>query len=197
MKKKTGFSLIEILAAVFIIGTMVSMVLPRLRNRSTEMSVSNYTQLLNRMIQWTRQQAIVDRTTYRITFFKRKSSEPDSVQIEYSKPDPEKKEGSRSQSRLIWEQIKHSSFNTKLDMPLDLRFLAAFQGKQEIFESNKNIAHCYIMHEGLVQDIVLHITQQNIEYETTEKATLIMEPFLGKFTQKNGHISLKNLEQQS
>lgn len=184
MRTTAGFMLIEILLAVLLIGTMVSMVLPRFKNRATEVSLITYTNQLNRLIQWTRQQAIADRTTYRITFFKKKPTEPDLVRVEFSSPDPEKK------NQLIWQQLKHHAFETEQKMPDFIRFVAAFRNNQELFEDNKNVAYCYIMHEGLAQDLMLHITKKK-ENREEEKATLIIEPFLGSFKLHEGHIPLK------
>jgi prepilin-type N-terminal cleavage/methylation domain-containing protein len=180
MLKKKAFSLIEILLVMVIIGIMATMALPRLRPRHRVMNWPAVTHYINNMVQFARQQAIADRATYRITFYKKNPKAVDTISIEKQVPDPEKPH------TKIWKPLDSVFFATTQELQPEIKFVAAYKNGVEQFDVNKNSAHCYVMHEGLAQEIMLHLTRIAPEDEFEEKGTLIMEPFLGVFEYHEG-----------
>jgi hypothetical protein len=183
---KAGFMLLEILLAIALIAGFATMVLPRIRDANKNVTWVSVTASMNRLLQWTRQQAIADRTIYRIIFVKRSPKERDFLQVEHAVQNPEKP------NEKIWQPLTGLFFETKLELPEQIELVAAYQDHVEQFEEHKNQAHIHVMHEGLAQEILLHLIKKTDTAEKTmEKGTLQLEPFLGIFSFEAGFTPVK------
>lgn len=184
--KKSGFMLLEVLLAIALIAIIATMVLPRVRDANKNITWLSVTSSLNRLLQWTRQQAIADRKTYRITFVKQTPKAADFLQVEHIVSNPEKP------TEKLWKPFVGSYFETKLELPEQIELVAAYQEHVEQFEEHKNQAHIHVMHEGLAQEIMLHLLKKSDDYEKIiEKGTLQIEPFLGIFSFTPGFVPHK------
>ena len=75
---------------------------------------------------------------------------------------------------------------TRYDLPKSIRMKAAYKKKKNEFDENKGQAFCYIIPNGLVESIMIHIekTIDNREIGATFK----MEPFKGEFEFIQGYL---------
>ncbi len=177
MRMRNGFTLLEVMIMVVVIGVIAGLTLPRLMRRPPVTEWPHILGQLNDMIYFARQEAISDQTVYRLTFRSSEKS-PDSIVIESQQDDPEKP------GKKIFTPVWSEYFSTTYTLPPEVRFEAVYLGKVEQLDENKGIGYCYVIHDGLVQDIMVHMRRIADGVEAT--GTFTVEPFMGTFTFEPG-----------
>ena len=178
MLKHPAFSLLEIMLAMVVIGILSTMAVPRLIRRGPNAKWETVVNEVNNLLYFARQEAIATNNIYRLRFISKATKS--SVIVEVEKPDPEKI------NRKIYETIKSYYFTPEYTFPDVITIDAVFHGKQEQLEENKDQAYCYVIPNGLVQEIFVHLTRD--QDNKISKATFKIEPFLGKFELLDGHV---------
>lgn len=167
----SGFSLIEIMVVVALVGVLISMIIPRLTRRSPSSEWKTILSEFNNLTLLARQESIAEQTIFRLKFSRNNFPAVDTITVErLSKTSPDGKQ----------EFVQASSpyLATKYELSEAIRFRAIFQGKQNLLQEN-NEAFCYVIPDGLVQDIYVQLIRtENLKEEF---ATLKMLPFDGYF----------------
>ena len=127
----------------------------------------------NDLIYFARQAAIANQNNYRLLFKSNKKDEKDFVVVEQEEDDPEKTD------KKIYKQVDSEYFQTKYNLPKNVKMEGFYRGKKEQFEDNKGIAYCYIIPNGLVQDAMIYL-KRKVDDEIFN-STLKVIPFLGRF----------------
>jgi prepilin-type N-terminal cleavage/methylation domain-containing protein len=179
-REKNGFALIEIMVTVLIIGIMATMIFPRLLRRSPNLEWTHVHQELNNLLYFARQEAILNKEIYRLTIDTKGAEHTISVEtqkIDRAKPDQKK-----------YDVVPSEYFETRYTLPSALKIHAVYKGKQEQLEENKQVAHCYIIPDGLVEDMLIQMKRSSENApEQESKATFKVEPFFGTFELSSGY----------
>jgi prepilin-type N-terminal cleavage/methylation domain-containing protein len=182
MIHRNGFSLIEMMIVIALIATMATLILPRMIGRQPSTEWPSIVDDLNNLVIFARQEAISSQGIYRLTF-KSVIEGRDLVLIEQEKKDPEKPQ------QKIYEQVSSSYLKTRYKFPEAVKIKALYAGREEMLSDNKGTGHCYIISDGLVQDVFLHLTRTPNEKDKKEiNVTLKMMPFFGRFELLDGFI---------
>jgi len=177
---RRGFTLIEVMVVVVVIGILATMVLPRLTRKSPSAKWENVLDDLNNLVYFARQESISDHKTYRLHFIVDKDGIA-TVQIEIEDVDPEKP------GATVFPRIKPMFFKPTYTFPKEIELKAVYHNREEELEANKNNAYCYIIGNGLVQQTILHLIKT--ERDKVDRVSFKMEPFLGKFELVQGLIA--------
>lgn len=169
--RKAGFTLLEIIIAVAIIGIMATAIGPSLFRSSPALSWQAITDELNSVVTYAQHEAIATQVKHCLVFGAQ-DNQAHSVELHKEAIDPETKKITTQPIDALYDQARYQ-------FPEEIKITHAYYGKQELLEENKNIAECGVMPDGLVQDIMLHLTKTEDGKET--KATLHMQSFLGFF----------------
>ena len=180
---KNAFTLIEVMVTVVIIGIMAVMIFPRMLRRSPNVEWAHVNKELNNLLYFARQEAILNKEIYRLAI---ETKGPEHIiSVETQKPDPAKP----GQKKYMHAPSEY--FEARYTLPSALKIHAVYKGKQEQLEENKQVAHCYIIPDGLVEDMLIHMKRSNekqSEHESTDtKGTFKIEPFFGTFTFSSGY----------
>jgi prepilin-type N-terminal cleavage/methylation domain-containing protein len=166
---KSGFSLIEIIVAIAIIGVMAAIVIPRLNIRTgRELDL-----LVDRLANLTAQgyeRAILNGTIHRVYF-----SFKEPAQVELQEAQPLKK----GESELQFKKVP-ADYN-KVSFLFDERFIIKnffIKGHDEAARGVLKDAFFYILPDGTSQEIIINI----LDSVTSDEAGLVLNPFLVKFT---------------
>jgi len=169
LRATLGFSLIEIMIGLMIIGIGASLVVPRLIRRSPAIEWSALNQDLTDLLCFVRQEAIRTQKVHRLTFDKKKKT----IVAEYR--DGEEKPGV---PRFVPAQSTY--FSAFYEFPDQISFGRVSQGKKDLFEEHRGKAWCYVVPNGLVQDISVELVRD--DHGQVQKKTFEAAPFLGVFT---------------
>lgn len=169
---KRAFTLLEIMVVMFIIGILATMVPPRIVRKKPEAQWETVLDELNNIVYYARQEAIARKKIYRINFHAVRTDR-DTVQVELEGEGPEKP------GRKVYELVKSYYFNPVYKFPEEIRIEAIYQDKKEQLEENNDHGYCYVIPDGLVQEIFVHLIKT--EDERQQKMTVKMLPFLGRF----------------
>ncbi len=167
-KNVAAFSLIEILLGLAIIGLGASLVMPRLIRRPHESEWPTIQHELNTMLFFARQEAIVTQKIHRITCDEKART------IVAQAPTGEDKNG-----EALYDQVYSSYFTTKYELPAQIRFGAVKLGKKNLFEEHKGLASCYVVPNGLIQEMSIELIRDDGGQITRKVYTAA--PFLGTF----------------
>lgn len=165
-----AFTLIELLLVLVLIGVIFSVLAPRLRVRATETAWSTIHDNLNRMILLARQEAIAQHKVHRLVF-RRGRDGGGSVSIEVAYINPDKKDQTDFKPAVV-ELIK-----PVYQLPEIIIMQALYMGKKNIFRQDEAVGYCYIVPDGLCQNIILHL-------ENKEQPGIVsykLNPFIGVF----------------
>ncbi len=179
---KPSFTLLEIMLVMFAIALIASMTLPRIMGRKPTEKWSHILEEVNGLVYFCRQQAISKQKVYRLSFVTNQSG-PDYVQIEEENDHPEKvgtKIYTIAEPHYIKPVYKFPS-SEESSVIID----AVYHEKEDLLDNSK-FAHCYVIPNGLVQEVFVHLSK--IKKQKRERKTLKMSPFIGKFEMLDKHI---------
>jgi prepilin-type N-terminal cleavage/methylation domain-containing protein len=165
---RSAFTLIEILLGLAIIGLGASLVMPRLTRRPHETEWPTIQHELNTMLFFARQEAIVTQKIHRITCNEKART------LVAEAPTGQEKNGV-----MQYEQVYSSYFTTQYELPSQVRFGAVKLGKKNLFEENKGIASCYVVPNGLIQEVSIELIRD--DGSQTMRKVYQAAPFLGTF----------------
>lgn len=180
IKTKNAFTLIELLLTIVVVGILATMALPRLIRKDSTTKLETVTTELNNLLYYARQEAISKHKNFRLHFIAKKVHE---VFVEMETEDPEKP------SKSIFIPVKSFYFNPKYTFPKQIEIQAAYLGKTNMLEENKDHAYIHVVPDGLVEEVIIHLFKKDGNEET--RSSLKVLPFLGKFELIKGHIKPK------
>jgi len=165
-----AFSLIEIMVGLFIIGVAASVMLPRLVRRSPAIEWPALQQELNNLLYFARQEAITTQKVHRLTFDKKKRS----IEVEARDGEMENKPGVPR-----YASLSSIYFPTHYELPEKVSIEWVKLNKKDLFEEHKGMAWCYVVPNGLVQDVSVKLVRE--EDGVTSSMVFNAAPFLGSF----------------
>ncbi len=175
-KRVAAFTLVEILIVVSIIGVVASM-MPRLIRRAPTTEWSHVLNELNNLIYFARQEAIGKQHVYRLAFHAPTKGEH-TMLVEHEQENP-KKPGTKQ-----FVPVSSDYISTLYSLPEVIKIDAVYLGKKEQLSEQKQRAFCHVVHNGLVQDCMIHMSRVLKEKET--KVSFTVQPFLGVFELHEG-----------
>ena len=160
------------------------MALPRLIRKSPSAKWEAVLDEANSLLYFARQEAISTYKVHRLHFVAKDGKS--SVGIEVESDDPDKP------TRKIYTPTKSYYFSAKYTFPKSISIEAVYAGRIDQLDKYRDNAYCYIVPNGLVQEIFVHLikgafTPEEEEGKKAEKRTLKVSPFLGKFTIHEGY----------
>ncbi|MFH1831716.1 MAG: prepilin-type N-terminal cleavage/methylation domain-containing protein [bacterium] len=174
-KTSQAFTLIEMMVVVVVLGLMATVILPRMNRRSPSAEWPNILDDLNNLVLFARQEAISNQKPYRLKF-----RAPRTIIVEEEKIDPE------NPAKKFYEWSSCGYFDTKHMLSEYITLDGVYWGKKEMMVDNKNESFCYVIADGLVQEVIVHMTRQ---YQgEVSKASFRMSPFIGQFEFFDGHV---------
>ena len=172
------------MVVVVIIGILATMILPRIMKREPTSSGESITEEINNLVYYARQEAISNQKNYRL-HFKSNRFEQDFVEVEEEGRDAEKPQ------KIIYIPVT-SYFKTKYLLPKNTTLESFYIGKEEQFAENKGNAYCNVIPNGLVQESLIHLSQEDEEDpEYKSEVSLKMSPFFGRFELNEGFLRAK------
>jgi prepilin-type N-terminal cleavage/methylation domain-containing protein len=169
---RKAFTILEMMIVIFLIGVVTIITIPRLAYRTPQSEWNTILYDLNNLAIFTRQEAIASQSTYRLNF-KSNESKPDTLTIEHKEQDPE------NPSKQIFKQATSYYLNTIYQFHPTIKIKGFYLGKKNLLDATDEQMCCYVIHDGLMQDIIIHLNR--IEKNITSKASLKVMPFYGKF----------------
>ena len=160
------------MVVMLLIGVFATVFLPRMFRRSPAVEWKTIADELNNLVAFARQEAIANQKVYRLVF-KRNPNAADTVSVEEEAPHPEKP------GRVIYKSVSSYYFSTTYRLADAVKLKAVYLGKQEMFEELRGVAYCFVIHDGLVQDVLVQLERRINNIETI--ASFKMNPFLGRF----------------
>lgn len=180
--KKAGaaFTMMEMMVVIFLIGIISAIVIPRVAYRAPKSEWPNILDEVNNLVFFARQEAAANQKNYRLNF-KSQSTGQDSVWVEEENDDPEKP------MHKIYSAVSSSYFTPKYLFHESVKIKAVYLGKEEQLTEQRGQAFCYVIPDGLVQEVVMHLVRKVDDAEEV-RATFKMMPFLGKFEHYEGFL---------
>lgn len=178
-EKRHAFTMIEMMVVIFLIGVMATFIIPRLAYKNPQADWNTILYDLNNLALFARQEAISNHAVYRLVF-KSNANLPDMMIVEKEEMDPEKP------GKKIYTQV--ASYYLKLPYRFhpSVKIKDFYHGKKNELEDKFGDPCCYIVHDGLVQEVLIHLvrTEKGVESRVSFK----MLPFYGKFEQYDDFI---------
>jgi len=178
--KTSAFTLLEILLVVVVIGIVATVALPKVLGKKPSEKWEVVLDEFNNFVYFARQQAISGQKIHRL-HFQSKTSGRDVIFIEVEGTHPEKK------SRKTYTPIESLYLKTRYQLPESFTLQAVYDGRTEQMGENKQNAYCYVVPNGLVQEVFVHLLKKTDDNKE-EKKTFKMSPFFGKFSMLDGFV---------
>jgi prepilin-type N-terminal cleavage/methylation domain-containing protein len=174
---RSGFSLIEIMVAILIIGLMAAIVSPNLGRKKPEYERQQFLGHLNALVRLAAQQASATGKLHRLYF----DFERNKVSVEV------KAEGKNEKGEQAFKPMKAAYLRSSLTWPKHYwpqNFIIEKSDElaPEGSVSTKKKVWFFIMPDGLAQDVIINIIDRNPAYRGKPKQIgLVMNPFSAQF----------------
>lgn len=180
-KLRNAFTLLEIMVVVGIMALTAAILVPRFLFRTPQAEWPTILADLNDLIFFARQEAISSQKIYRLNF-KSNGENPDTIVVEEEYPDPEKP------WRKMYRLASSFYFKAKYTFHESVKLKAVYLGKDEYLTNNKGEGYCYVIPDGLVQDVIIHVVRRDREKGFEISASFIVSPFFGRFEFREGLV---------
>lgn len=179
-KARAGFTFIEMMVVMILIGVIATIVIPRFAHRTPGAEWPTILNELNNLVTFAQQEAMANQKIYRLTFSKNQQPHC-SIIVEEENIDPE------NPNKKIYTPASSYAIEPHYDFHESIGLKALYNGKQKtLIEDEKGTAHCYLIPDGLAQEITLYLFHKNQPEE--KGVTLTLQPFAGLFTLEEGYI---------
>ena len=174
---QNGFTLLEILIALALIGLLVGIVMPNLQRLMPQYERKQFIGRLNEILQFGWQQAIITHKICKIIFDI--DTRNVSLQIATDKKD--------RQGEQLFEPIKGQYLKTSFTWPDQFKFKQFFiEGFDEMsrFVGRKAASvWFYVMPEGLAQDVIINILDmKDLKNNKPREIGLVLNPFTAQLS---------------
>lgn len=172
-----GFTLVEVMVAILIIGLMAAIVTPNLGRKKPEYERQKFLGNLNALVRFTAQQASATGKLHRLYF----DFERNKVTVEMIA------EGKDSKGEQAFKQIKGAYLQSVLTWPAyyivkNFVIESVDELKNEASVKMQKQVWFFIMPDGLAQDVIINIEDRNPAYRKKPKQIgLVMNPFSAQF----------------
>lgn len=174
-----GFTLLEILVAVAIIGLTAALVIPNFMGRTAKYARRETIAKLNALTNFAWRNALIDNKIYKVNF-NLKAGQPSIISIEvetgiYEKGEPTFKSVDRAYTDTEFEWPEHLEIKQFLIEKFDE--MSRFRGRKT--ES----VWFYIMPDGLTQDVIINLVDIKDEMSDgrPRPVGLVLNPFSAQF----------------
>lgn len=180
-KLRKAFTLLEIMVVVSIMALTAAILVPRLLFRTPQAEWPTILADLNDLIFFARQEAISGQQIYRLNF-KSNGEQPDTVTVEQELPDPEKP------WRKMYRPASSFYYAAKYTFHESVKIKAVYLAKDEYLTNNKGEGYCYVIPDGLVQDVIIHVARRDGDKGNEFTASFVISPFFGRFEFREGLV---------
>jgi type II secretory pathway pseudopilin PulG len=172
----TGFSLLQIVIAIFIIGLLMTIVIPNLRPRIPRHEREQFVAQLNSLMQFAWQQAVITHKKHAITFnFERRT-----IAV-LEETDQKKQDGTP-----VFRPVKGQFMRSLITWPENLQIKEFFLEGDDLLKKFVGRAtgevDIYLVPEGLAQDVIINMidTKEKVGGRPKQMG-LVLNPFSAQF----------------
>ena len=180
MRVRHGFTIIEMLVVLVIIGVMMSTLMPLISKRRTVVNWESVGDRLNEMALFIRAEAMSTHKTYRFVFQHSHETVQDQIFLEEEYIDPEKP------NQHSYRDVTSYYAPTRYELPPEYKLRAVYVGKENTLPEPRGQAYCFIIPDGLMQPVIVHLVKKEDKAESLVSYQL--NPFLGKFALHEGKV---------
>ena len=180
----TGFTVLEIMIAIAIIGMISAVVLPNLQGRNPAVERKNFVARLNELLSYAWYNGVTTGKVQRIAF----DFTTHKIRIEQQKENP-----GRSLQKPMYEPIKRAYIDTVIDWPKHLRvknfYIEGYDEAERYGAGSKmQTTWFFIAPDGLAQEVLINImdTQDRIAAKKAKRIHIELNPFNVQFAEQNG-----------
>ncbi len=178
---RSGFSLIEIMVAIAVIGILAAIVSPNLRSRQPEYERKQFLGSLNSLMRLARHQAVVTRKLHRV-YFNLPKGKAGNVTVQV------KSEGKDQKGEQKFATIKAPYLRNSMTWPKDFQVTQFKIERHDEKATGEDEFWFFIVPEGLAQDVVINILDNNKAYRGKPKQIgLVLNPFDAQFKIYDSH----------
>lgn len=173
---RSGFTLVEIMVAIAVIGLLAAIVVPNFRSRQPGFERRQFIGQLNALLRLASQQAIVSRKVHRIYCDLKKYTVTAQV----------RGEGKDPKGEPVFNPIKAPYLHHTISWPKQLspkQFI--IEGVDEMDRGGKKLTEAwfYIVPEGLAQNVIINfVDTRDKERGKPKQVGLVLNPFSVQFT---------------
>jgi len=172
---RPGFSLIELLVAIALLGAMAALIIPNLQRKGPKQERKQFVVRLNMLAAFARQQAIVSNKIQRLGFDL--SSKRVALMQATGKKD--------AKGKPLFLPVKRAYIKTTVAIPASFSFKQFFiEGYDEIARHGKaKSIWFFIVPDGLSQSVVINFvnTKEKIAPGKFKSVGLVLNPFMVQF----------------
>ena len=172
---KAGFTLLEILVAVAIIGLTAAIVIPAFTRRGPEYARREAIAKLNALTNFAWRNALIDNKIYSIKF-DFPTGQPSIISVEVET-------GTYKDGKPEFQPVERSYTDTEFEWPEHLEIRQFFLEKvDELYRKIKSI-YFLIMPDGLTQDVIINFidTKDELSDGRPRQVGLVLNPFSAQF----------------
>lgn len=174
-KIKNGFSLIEVLVVLFLVGIMAAVMIPNFQGRQPRQEREQFINRLNGLVQFGWQSAIMTHKLHRVFFDFKKNK----VRLEVEAGGKDIK----GEQKFVPVSSAYVSHEVTIPEQLKVKNFM-IEGKEEISSGfHLKVAWFFIVPDGLTQDVVINMTdtKDTIGSDKVRQVGLVLNPFLAQF----------------